>query len=214
MPTLQSLTARLADLVSRTGQAAPAVLFFATFVEHVFPPFPGDFLVVLGSWYAVHGAISWPLALAVLTLGAVAGAWVDHALGRSLGRRIDRGAARRGPLTVERLARFEATYRRYGVGILLANRFLPGIRAFIFLAAGASRIPLGTTLLFGGLSALAWNALLLAAGAFVARSVDELVLLFDRYTAVAWVVLALAGLVVLVIALRRRRAARAAPEGR
>lgn len=214
MTTLARITGDLSELLSRTGAAAPAILFLASFVEHVFPPFPGDVLVVVGAWYVVHGHIPWPLALLAVTAGAVAGAWVDFLVGRSLGRRLDARAARKGVLSAERLARFEAGYRRWGVLLLLANRFFPGVRAFIFVAAGACGIPLRTALFFGGLSAVVWAGLLLGAGALLARNADELVLLFDRYTEIAWIVLALAALAAGAVALRRRRSGRTAPEGR
>jgi membrane protein DedA with SNARE-associated domain len=212
--TLQGSVDALAGAVARTGDVAPVVLFFATFVEYVFPPFPGDLLVVLGAWYAVEGALSWPATFVSVTTGALAGAWIDYRIGAALGRRIEGRAASRGALSAERLARFEAGYRRWGDLLILVNRFLPGVRAFVFLAAGASRIPLRRVLLFGGLSAAVWNALLLAAGALLARNVEELVLLFQRYTQVAWGLLILAGLVAAGgLAWRRRTGAPGPEEG-
>ncbi len=211
---LHRLATALSGAVANTGPAAPAVLALATFVEYVFPPFPGDLVVVLGAWYAVQGELSWPAAFASVMAGAIAGAWVDYRVGVSLGRRIDRRAARRSAMTEERLARFEASYRRWGSLLLVANRFFPGVRAFIFLAAGASGIPLRKVLLLGAISAALWNVALLAAGAFLARNVDELVDVVERYTHIAYAALALAAAAAIVaLVLRRRRAGRAAPEG-
>jgi membrane-associated protein len=203
--SLQELADALADAVSRTGELAPAILFLATLVEYVFPPFPGDLVVVLGAWYAVHGELSWPATFVSVTSGALVGSWVDYRIGARLGRRLDRRAAQRSPELEARLARFEASYRRWGVVLLLLNRFLPGIRAFIFVAAGASGIPLRKVLLAGVFSATLWNVLLLAAGATLAENVDDLVRLFERYTRIAWVVLAGASLVAAVVLLLRRR---------
>jgi membrane-associated protein len=45
----------------------------------------------------------------------------------------------------------------------------------------------GKVLLWGGISAAAWNALLLVAGAFLVRNLDEFVELLERYTTAAWV---------------------------
>ena len=61
-------------------------------------------------------------------------------------------------------------------------------------------------LLFGGISAALWNGLLLADGAFAARNAEELLVLFDRYT--AWATGALVVAVVLGAGywLYRRRA--------
>jgi membrane protein DedA with SNARE-associated domain len=196
----------LSEALSRTSAYAPLVLFLGSLVEYVFPPFPGDTLVLLGAWYAVHGDLSWPLTFFSVTGGAVAGAWIDYQVGAAIGRRLDRGAARRGALTAERLHRVEQGYRRYGAWFLVANRFLPGIRAFLFVAAGASGMPMGRVLLYGGISAAVWNALLLAAGAYLVRNLDEMVRLLQRYTDAAWVALAAVAVVVVVRALWLRRA--------
>jgi membrane protein DedA with SNARE-associated domain len=206
---LDRAAALLSDVVARTGAWAPAVLFFASFVEYVFPPFPGDTVVLLGAWYAVHGALSWPAAFVAVTTGAMVGAYVDWRVGRAIGRRVAGRVASRA-LDAERLARFEEGYRRHGAWLLAANRFLPGVRAFIFVAAGAARVPLVEVLVYGGVSAAAWNVLLLVAGAFLANNLAELSALLDRYTAVAGVVVGAAVAWFVVRALARRRARRAA----
>ena len=182
MHSLQELTSALTRVLVATGAWAPFLLFGAALVEYVFPPFPGDLLVVLGSWYAVHGQLSWPVVFAAVTAGAVVGAWVDHQAGVWLGARLEHSPFAARFLSQAQLASFEEAYRRWGFWLLLFNRFFPGIRGFFFLAAGASGVPLSRTLVLGGLSAAAWNGLLLAAGALMADNLGELVALADRYT--------------------------------
>ncbi len=203
---LERLVAFLAAIVAHTGPYAPLVLFGASFVEYVFPPFPGDTIVLLGAWYAVHGSTSWPVVFGSVTLGAVAGAFLDWRVGRALAPALERRTAARGPLDAERLARFEAAYRRWGGLLLLANRFLPGFRAILFVAAGAARIPLAKVLVLGGISAALWNGLLLAAGAFLARNVQDLAALLSRFTSAAWLVLAVVALLAAARVVHRRRA--------
>jgi len=206
--TIERVVAALSEALARTGPAAPAILFLGSLVEYVFPPFPGDTLVVLGAWYAVNGKISWPLAFVAVTAGAVVGAWIDYRVGVALGAALERGAKRRGPITLEHVRQVEAGYARWGEWFLLANRFLPGIRAFLFVGAGAARLPLGKVLLWGGISAAAWNALLLLVGAYLASNLSELVDWLERYTALAWMVMAVVAALLLVrlaMAARRRR---------
>lgn len=204
MSPLDRAAALLSDAVARTGPFAPVILFGASFVEYVFPPFPGDTIVLLGAWYAAHGALSWPAAFTAVTAGAVAGAWVDWRAGRALAPALEARASVRGPLDAARLARFDAAYRKYGGLLLVANRFLPGIRAFLFIAAGAARLPLGRVLLLGGVSAALWNALLLAVGALVAKNAGEMAALFERYTTAVWFVLAALALAGVAVHLVRR----------
>jgi membrane-associated protein len=191
-------------VLAETGPFAPAILFFATSVEYLFPPFPGDLLLVLAAWYAAHGAISWPATFLWVTAGALTGAWINYRIGAWLAPRISRRAEAGGHPFAEKLARFEVSYRRWGGWLLVFNRFMPGIRAFLFVAAGAAGIPLRRVLLLGGISACVWNALLLGAGAFLVHNVDELVLLFKTYNRVAWAALATAALLLAARALVRR----------
>jgi membrane-associated protein len=202
---LERLVHSLSEALVRTSGHAPLILFFGSFVEYVFPPFPGDTLVLLGAWYAVNGASSWPMTFLAVTAGALAGAYVDWRAGVALGRRLDRSAHRKGGLTEARLQRFEAGYRRWGVWLLVANRFLPGVRAFVFLGAGACGIPVGQVLVFGGISAALWNALLLAAGGLLVSNLDELVQLMAQYTNAAWIGMAAVAAILVARALLRRR---------
>jgi len=204
--TLERAMDTLQAVLGRTGPAAPAILFFGSLVEYVFPPFPGDTVVVLGAWYAVKGTLSWPMTFAAVTAGAILGAWIDYRVGAAIGAALEKGARRRGPITLDHVRRVEAGYRRYGAWFLLANRFLPAIRAFLFVGAGAARLPLRRVLLYGGISAAVWNAILLAVGAFVVSNLDELVALLQRYTTAAWVLMVAVACALLVRgALRRRR---------
>ncbi len=208
MSTLERVVATLGEALARTGPAAPAILFLGSLIEYVFPPFPGDSLVVLGAWYAVNGKISWPVAFLATTGGAVLGAWIDYRIGVALGAALERGAARRGLLTLERVRQVEAGYARFGALFLLANRFLPGVRAFLFVGAGAAHLPLRKVLLWGGISAAAWNAMLLVVGAMLVRNLDEFVGLLERYTTAAWIamgVLAAAAAGWIVVGRVRRR---------
>jgi membrane-associated protein len=194
----------LTKVVAETGPFAPAILFLASSLEYLFPPFPGDLLLVLGAWYAAHGELSWLTTFLCVTAGALVGATINYKIGAWLARRIDRRATEGGHPLAEKLARFEVSYRRWGGWLLVFNRFMPGIRAFLFVAAGASGIPLRRVLLLGGISACAWNGLLLAGGALLARNADELVQLFRTYTLAVWAILGAVALVFLVRSVARR----------
>ena len=200
------LAHRLDSILGKAGPAAPLLLFLASFLEYVFPPVPGDAVAVLGAWYATHGGLSWTTLFVALTMGALGGTAFDWRMGRWLGAHLDQRVAV-GRLDRDKLERFEKAYRRWGGLLLIANRFLPGIRAFFFLAAGATEIPLWKVLLYGGISAALWNVLLLCAGALLAKNEMELLGLFARYDVVAWIVV-LAGCAIAVFVWLRRRAKR------
>lgn len=178
-------------------------LFLASFVEYVFPPFPGDTLVVAGAALVVAGGLPLGPAAVAVTLGAVAGGVVDLEVGRRLASSgwIDRQPEhRRADLT-----RIVGWFERYGAVALAANRFAPGIRGLFFVAAGAAGVRRWPAIGWASVSASAWNALLIGLGVWLGRSAGALSTAVARWN-VAVGVLLVTGVVVLVVRAVRRRA--------
>jgi membrane protein DedA with SNARE-associated domain len=197
------------QLVREAGSWGLALIALGAFVEYVFPPFPGDTVTVLGGLYAVRGGASVALVFALVMTGSLAGAFLDYLVGRWLSGRIDRARPdawylRQFPR--EGIAAWGERFRRRGVVWLVANRFLPAVRGPIFLAAGVARVPAWKVLLFGGLSALVWNALLFGAGAAVGGHAESLLTLVHGYERVASIVICLAAAALFARWLLRRRA--------
>jgi membrane-associated protein len=161
-----------------------AALFGGALVEYVFPPFPGDTVVVAGA--ALVGANGWaagPVWVAA-TAGSVVGAAIDLWIGRRLAAHLER-LPPRGRLAVDRVV---AGFQRWGPAFLAVNRFLPGIRASFFVAAGVAGLRAPVVLGWATVSAVAWNSLLVGLGLLVGQSVDDLAAWVERYQAVAWIV--------------------------
>jgi membrane protein DedA with SNARE-associated domain len=195
------------QLISSLGPLGLLVLGLAAALEYVIPPFPGDTITLLGGVYAVRGTQPWPLVFLVVTVGSVVGAAINYWVGHWLAKRFDAhpGKSYFG-ITHARLEQVQARMRRNGPWLLLANRFLPGIRGLIFVAAGAAHMPRFNAMLLGALSAMAHTGLVLALGAAVGGNLERLAALVTRYQ-YAVVGLVLVGVVgVLVRMLARRRA--------
>jgi membrane protein DedA with SNARE-associated domain len=76
------------------------------------------------------------------------------------------------------------------------------MRAFFFVGAGLARMPSYQVVLFGGISVLAWNGVLLLIGIYIGREFETLADLVEQYSVGALIVL---GLVALVWWARRWR---------
>jgi len=191
------------------------VLFCSSLIEYIFPPFPGDVITLFGAWLVVKGIWSFPFAMGLVTLGSLIGAALDYFLGVWLGRRLDKlpeqaEASRFTPLTREKYDLLKEKFLRHGAAYILLNRFLPGIRAFFFVAAGASKMSFLRVMFYALLSALCWNALILGAGYSVGANWDRLKELFASYTVAVWCLLgALAVGAVVYYLIRRRRGGKA-----
>lgn len=191
------------------GIVAYLVLFVSAALEYVFPPFPGDTVTLFGAFLIT--ARGWNVALVLLsvTAGSLLGATIDYYIGVGLardngtaprswiGRRWHSGRDSLGPL-VDRL-------RSRGASYIIINRFLPGIRAFFFVAAGMAGLSLRAVLIYAAVSALLWNILIISIGAALGASWERLHSLFEAYTTAVWIALVVAFIALLIRWWIRRR---------
>jgi membrane-associated protein len=197
---MEDLIRALLDFLS-AGQSAAGlgILLLSAMIEYVFPPFPGDTVTLFGAFLAAVEGWSVPLVLVAVTAGSVAGAALDFALGRRLGRAPIGSLTGRKRRLRELAAPLVARFERHGAAYIAVNRFLPGIRALLFVAAGLARLPLSRVMLWGAISAAVWNALLIAAGFAVGANWPRLFEWLKTYTTIAWIAV---GLIVLALIAR------------
>lgn len=170
------------------------LLFASAFTEYVFPPFPGDTVTLAGAVLVTAYGVPAPAVLAAVLAGSLVGSAADYGFGVLAARGAWPGAnrwwvVRRAREGAEAAAR---AFARHGEAFIVVNRFLPGVRAFLFVAAGMAGMRFGRVMFFATLSALAWNGLILAAGMAVGSRWEDLESLFRAYQTVLWGVLAMA----------------------
>jgi len=203
---MEELTQRIIDYLS-SGQSVPGllILFGSAFVEYVFPPFPGDTVTLFGAFLAANFEWSVPIVFAAVTLGSLAGSAADYGLGRRLARTPAERLTGRKRKAREKVQPILEKFERHGAIYVVVNRFLPGIRAFFFIAAGMAGLPLGKVLLWGAVSAAAWNTLIIAVGFAIGKNWDRLLALLRTYTTGAWILIAVVVIALIVRWLVKRR---------
>ena len=150
------------------GQQYPWVLygllFLTAMAENLFPPFPGDALVVFGGYLAGRGGLWWPLVLGASTAGGWLGFMALFLLARRAGRRWRVAQSPPRWLNPAHLRRVAGWLRRHGLWVVALGRFMAGVRAVISIAAGLAGLPTGPVAAVALGSVLAWNVLLVGAG--------------------------------------------------
>lgn len=178
------------------GPSAYLALLIAAMIEYVVPPLPGDTFALAGVALAATAGYSPWLVHAALTLGAMLGGQLAFGFGRYVSARRERSPGfLHGPRTDRALDEVRRRFEKHGAAYLLVNRFIPALRAFFFVGAGLAKMSPWKVAAYGGVSAAAWNALLLLAGWALGSNLEALVTLVRRYT---WTVLGVVALVVLV----------------
>jgi membrane protein DedA with SNARE-associated domain len=190
MPSLEHF---LQNLSSAQAQWFYLILFGSCLVENLFPPYPGDAVILLAGYLAGAGQILIGGGLLCSVAGSLAGGLVLFALGSSRGRALFHKDSFRF-LSPDRLDQVEVWFRRYGRRVILASRFLPGVRSLVAVAAGIGGVRTSLFAMFSLISILAWNGLLLFAGLKVGQNWAAVIGWFRIYNWIVISTLLLAGL--------------------
>src|SRR5919198_1411116 len=117
----------------------------------------------LDTWIRSVGPIGYvALVVAAITFGSMVGAAINYFIGNRLAHRFERTAdfAQRHP----HIYRLQQRMRTSGVLLIALNRFMPGVRGLLFIAAGAFSIKFRRGLGGGTPSALGWHSLIFGVG--------------------------------------------------
>jgi membrane protein DedA with SNARE-associated domain len=137
-----------------------AVLGVVVGLESLGLPLPGETLLIAA---AILAGTTHQLNIVFVVLSAAIGAIVGQAagywIGWGIGFRLLSRYGRYIGLTDRRLAFGRALFRRHGVKVIVAARFVVLLRTLAALLAGANRMPLPGFMLGNVIGSAAWSAL-------------------------------------------------------
>ena len=146
-------------LLNELGDWALWVTLLIVFIECgvLFPILPGDSLLFAVGLFIAHGTIDVPLWLAcvLLTIAAFLGNVSGYYIGRFLGTTLFKNPDAR-ILKPQYLDRTHEFFDRYGNRAIVMARFVPIVRTFITLVAGASRMDQRRFFVYTGVGAVLW----------------------------------------------------------
>ena len=183
----------LAFLNDQSPELICFILFLGAFLENLIPPIPGDTLIVFGAYLAGMGIVRLVPAYLAMWLGSTLGCLLVYAVAYWKGRAFFLGFKSR-ILTEKNLGRVEAGFSRYGDRIVIFNRFLPTVRAFVGIVAGISRIHPVRMSVYVVLSTLLWNSLLVYFGLKVGENWGLVVDVLRAYNRVILVLMVAGGI--------------------
>jgi membrane protein DedA with SNARE-associated domain len=180
-------------------------LFLGAFLENVVPPIPGDTLIVFGAYLAGIGLISvWPAYMA-MWVGSAVGCLLVYGIayvkGREFFLRLEARYFEESKIEIA-----ETWFEKYGVRIIIFNRFLPTVRAFVGIVAGIIRMnPLQMTL-YVVIGTFLWNSLLVYFGLKVGENWQLVIKVLQTYNQVVIGLAVVGGAVYYGVKWRRSRA--------
>lgn len=115
-------------------------------------PIPEDVPLLAAGYLCHQGVIDLRLTIPLAALAILASDSLLYYFGQRHGRKLTGHSLGRFGLTPERFARAEAAFQYHCGKTLFISRFLPGVRAAMFFAAGAMHISYWKLVLYDGMA--------------------------------------------------------------
>lgn len=165
---IEQFTREIVQLIQSLPPVSIYLVFFlVAYFENVIPPIPGDVLVAFGGYLAAESVVGLIPILVLTTVASVLGFmsmyWIGHRWGAQIEQK-QKGVRVLRFIPVKYLNKVRLWMQKWGVGVVLANRFLAGTRSVISLAAGLGHTRISSTVLCSTISSVLWNGILLGFG--------------------------------------------------
>ncbi len=166
-------------------EQAPAWLvfltvFLASYIENIFPPIPGDTILIFGAYLVGRGDLSFSMAMVTTLLGSVLGFMTLYVVGFKYGRGF-MYSKQQTWFSANSLERVEKLFDKWGYGVVLINRFLAGLRSVVGLFSGLGRLNIWKVVLFSTISSVMWNGTLIWLGSSIGENWEQIGIYLKRY---------------------------------
>lgn len=182
-------TAIMNSFLNADAATVYLMVFTLMVIESSFIPFPSEVIVPPAAYLACTShQVSITVILLLATAGAIVGALVNYYLSMWIGRPIVYKFAnsRIGHaclITQEKVEHAEKYFDNHGAISTFIGRLIPAVRQLISIPAGLARMNIGKFVIFTGLGAFVWNAILGALGYWLGTMVnrEELASQVEKY---------------------------------
>ena len=134
--------------------------------------FPGDTLLFSAGILAAGGRLPLYETLAVIAIAAILGDNVGYQIGKSLGRKLfkkDNLIFRH-----DHIMRAEGFFKKYGSKTMLVAHFIPIVRSFAPVTAGAANMNRRQFFVYDAIGVLAWTISITLLGYFVGSRIPQI----------------------------------------
>lgn len=172
-------------------------------IESSFIPFPSEIAMIPAGYLAAQGRMDPVLATLAGVGGSLIGALVNYLLAFHFGRPVVERIASWFFVGRDKLDSADRFFARHGEITTFVGRLIPVIRQLISLPAGFARMKVAKFLLYTGLGAGLWSAVLVGIGYWVGANEELWRPMLQKVT--LWLLGGIAVLVVGYVSYQRRR---------
>ncbi|EOQ88198.1 SNARE-like domain protein [Leptospira yanagawae serovar Saopaulo str. Sao Paulo = ATCC 700523] len=184
-------------ILNRILELPPLVLWaffcFSNFLENIFPPWPGDTVTVFSGF--ISSSENSPLSFFSVVLAT----YLDNLLGALtmyyFGERFllflkqTKIPFLSNLYHEENLRKTLGWFRKFEIVVVLVSRFSAGIRFFVSIVAGMSKMNIIKFVVLYSIAISLWCGILLSAGSFVGSNWNQIIVILSYYNRTIGVIL-------------------------
>ncbi len=171
-------------------------VFLLITIENIFPPIPSEVVLLFGGFMTTYTKLNVVIMIVAATLGSLVGAIVLYYIGKILNKerlkRIVSGRVGKVLRLKEKdIDKADEWFDKKGNKAVFFCRFVPIVRSLISIPAGMSEMPMFKFLIYTITGSAIWNTVLIVVGNRVGENWEDILGIFDQYSHITVIVLAL-----------------------
>lgn len=167
MSLTEQLITIITNLISTGGYPA---LFILTILDSMVLPVPNEAIMPFAGFLISSGRFSFFGVISVSTIGGLLGALTSYAIGYYGAEAFVRRFGKYARLNLEDLNKTHNFFTKYGEKIILISRFIPLVRQFISIPAGAGKMNLTKFCLYTAIGSALWNSAITGFGYMLGKN--------------------------------------------
>lgn len=152
------------SMLDLMGQLDYLAIFVLMAAESSILPVPSELVMIPAGYLVSQGTLHLGGVVLASSLGSIAGSLGSYALAFWLGRPLLLRFGKYLLITPKHLQQTESFVERHGEISVFTGRFIPVVRHLVSMPAGLARMRLAPFILYTGVGATLWNAVLLLLG--------------------------------------------------
>lgn len=180
MGLTEALFTYIPNLISSGGYGA---LFVLTLLDSTVLPVPNETIMPFAGFLIGSGRFTFLGVLITSTLGGIVGSLTSYAIGYYGAEPIVKKWGKYVRVSMTDIMKTHAFFEKYGEKIILASRFIPVVRQFVSVPAGAAKMNVKKFILYTALGSLLWNSVITVLGYYLGThwsKVKNYTSLFDK----------------------------------
>lgn len=158
------------EFLARYRNYLVLTVFLYSFFEVIFPPIPGDSLLILSGSISGLSGVN-PMAIIIsASLGTFASSVLLYLLGARMEKALLHSSKYSQILDSKMFHKLEKWFQRFGFWTILLSRFIPVVRSGIILAAGMVNMDKVKSFLTVGVSIIISTTIFVMSGRFLGRN--------------------------------------------